>query len=181
MVPGIVEICSIKPSNSFFGGDAASSASAVHEYLTPELTRCISGEESHIFHHFELVLKDVYPVQIHALWLGFFASVVAPFGGFLASAIKRAYGIKDFGAILPGHGGVTDRLDCQFMMALCVWVHFNTFIRATTVSVPKLIYFFNMMTSEEKLAFLQEILPDDSSKKRLLLKTFGEYAVSGTS
>ena len=33
--------------------------------------------------------------QIHALSLGFFASFAAPFGGFLSSAIKRAYGIKD--------------------------------------------------------------------------------------
>jgi phosphatidate cytidylyltransferase len=182
MIPGIVEICSIRSSSVSLGGASASSSPYSNDYyFTPPLTRCISGEESHVFHHFELVLKDVYPIQIHALWLGFFASVVAPFGGFLASAIKRAYGIKDFGAILPGHGGVTDRLDCQFMMALFVWVHYNTFVRLTTVSVPKLIYFFHMMSPEEKRAFLQEILPGDSSAKRMLLKRFGEYALSGTS
>ena len=33
-----------------------------------------------------------------------FASSVAPFGGFFASAIKRAYGIKDFDSFIPGHG-----------------------------------------------------------------------------
>ncbi|EOD20398.1 phosphatidate cytidylyltransferase [Emiliania huxleyi CCMP1516] len=38
-----------------------------------------------------------------------FASLVAPFGGFFASGIKRAYKIKDFSAIIPGHGGVFDR------------------------------------------------------------------------
>ena len=36
---------------------------------------------------------------------GFFASFAAPFGGFLSSAIKRAYGIKDFNNLIPGHGG----------------------------------------------------------------------------
>ncbi|OEU18287.1 phosphatidate cytidylyltransferase, partial [Fragilariopsis cylindrus CCMP1102] len=72
--------------------------------------------------------EQIYPIQIHALWLGFFASVVGPFGGFLASAIKRAYGIKDFDSIIPGHGGITDRLDCQFLMALCTWVHYNSFV-----------------------------------------------------
>merc|ERR1712086_1174425 len=44
------------------------------------------------------------PVQLHALVLGLFASVVAPFGGFFASGIKRAYGLNDFAALIPGHG-----------------------------------------------------------------------------
>jgi CDP-diglyceride synthetase len=188
MIPGIVEICSIKSSSSSSSSSsfpniadpALSSSDVINNYYsTPQLTRCISGERSHVFHHFELVLKDVYPIQIHALCLGFFASVVAPFGGFLASAIKRAYGVKDFGAILPGHGGVTDRLDCQFMMALFVWVHYNTFVRMTTVSVSKLLYFFNMMSAEEKREFLEEILPPDKPTNRMLLKRFGEYSLAG--
>jgi phosphatidate cytidylyltransferase len=41
---------------------------------------------------------------LHGLCLGTFASIVAPFGGFFASAIKRAYNLKDFSAIIPGHG-----------------------------------------------------------------------------
>ena len=53
------------------------------------------------------------PLQIHGLSLGLFASVVAPFGGFFASALKRAYGLKDFDGLIPGHGGVMDRFDCQ--------------------------------------------------------------------
>lgn len=69
------------------------------------------------------------PIQLHALFMACFISVIAPFGGFWASAIKRAYGIKDFDSIIPGHGGVTDRMDCQFLTALFVSVHYNTFIR----------------------------------------------------
>jgi len=42
-----------------------------------------------------------------------FASLVAPFGGFFASGFKRAFNIKDFGHSIPGHGGMTDRMDCQ--------------------------------------------------------------------
>ena len=47
---------------------------------------------------------SVLGVQYHGMCLAFFASTVAPFGGFFASAIKRAYGLKDFANWIPGHG-----------------------------------------------------------------------------
>ncbi|KAK3256305.1 hypothetical protein CYMTET_34552, partial [Cymbomonas tetramitiformis] len=53
------------------------------------------------------------PVQVHAVVLSAFASIIAPFGGFFASGFKRAFKIKDFGDSIPGHGGLTDRMDCQ--------------------------------------------------------------------
>lgn len=166
MIPGIVEMCSVK-SNDLLSNAA--------------LEQCISGEDSHTFHHFELVMKNVYPIQIHALWLAIFASVVAPFGGFLASAIKRVYGIKDFDSVIPGHGGLTDRFDCQFLMALCTWVHYNSFCRMATVSVPKLVYHYNLMSSIEKQQFLEAIVPSDSNGSVInpgLLQKFQEYALS---
>ncbi|KAH9798107.1 phosphatidate cytidylyltransferase 1 [Citrus sinensis] len=60
----------------------------------------------------------ILPVQWHALCLGLFASIIAPFGGFFASGFKRAFKIKDFGDSIPGHGGITDRMDCQILTAL---------------------------------------------------------------
>ena len=47
--------------------------------------------------------------------MSIFASLVAPFGGFFASGFKRAFDIKDFGHSIPGHGGMTDRMDCQYV------------------------------------------------------------------
>lgn len=53
------------------------------------------------------------PYHLHLLLMACFASLVAPFGGFFASGFKRAFNIKDFGHSIPGHGGMTDRMDCQ--------------------------------------------------------------------
>lgn len=58
------------------------------------------------------------PYQLHLLVMSCFASLVAPFGGFFASGFKRAFDIKDFGHSIPGHGGMTDRMDCQYVFGL---------------------------------------------------------------
>jgi phosphatidate cytidylyltransferase len=55
--------------------------------------------------------------------LSAFASLIGPFGGFLASVIKRAYEQKDFGTVFPGHGGFVDRLDCQLVLAPFVYLY----------------------------------------------------------
>ncbi|KAJ3159296.1 hypothetical protein HDU86_001899 [Geranomyces michiganensis] len=71
---------------------------------------------------------SIYPMQLHSLTLSIFASVVAPFGGFFASGFKRAFNIKDFGDSIPGHGGITDRMDCQFMMGLFSYMYCRSFV-----------------------------------------------------
>lgn len=152
-LPGLVEICSKAASleeleHVTSGGDPFGASF--------ELAPCVSGYDAQIHSHFELTLT-VYPIQIHGIWLGLFASVVAPCGGFLASAIKRAYGIKDFASFIPGHGGMMDRMDCQFLMALCTWVHYNTFVKLATVSVPKLAYLFSLLSQKEQEEFLELI------------------------
>jgi phosphatidate cytidylyltransferase len=67
----------------------------------------------------------VSPVQLHALVFGAFASLIAPFGGFFASGLKRAFKLKDFGDLIPGHGGMTDRMDCQIVMGSFTFMYLN--------------------------------------------------------
>ena len=43
--------------------------------------------------------------------LGAAFAVIAQFGDFLESGIKRKFGVKDSGNIIPGHGGIMDRMD----------------------------------------------------------------------
>lgn len=57
--------------------------------------------------------------------MALYASTFAPFGGFFASALKRAADIKDFASWIPGHGGLTDRVDCQLFMAAFTYVYYS--------------------------------------------------------
>ena len=59
-------------------------------------------------------------------------AVVSQFGDLAASIIKRRFGVKDYGKIFPGHGGVLDRFDsiipvsvlsAVLFMGYWVWVH----------------------------------------------------------
>ncbi|XP_064458519.1 phosphatidate cytidylyltransferase, photoreceptor-specific-like [Ornithodoros turicata] len=72
----------------------------------------------------------MYPFVLHSLSFSLFSSIIGPFGGFFASGFKRAFKIKDFGDIIPGHGGIMDRFDCQILMASFVSVYYHSFIRA---------------------------------------------------
>ena len=62
------------------------------------------------------------PRYIVLLVLGFVLSIVAQFGDLICSLIKREHGIKDYGAIFPGHGGVLDRFDSIIAVAPLLYI-----------------------------------------------------------
>lgn len=60
--------------------------------------------------------------------LGAVLGVLGQLGDFCKSLIKRELGIKDFGAILPGHGGVLDRFDSLLFSMPLAYLYFRLFL-----------------------------------------------------
>ena len=84
-----------------------------------------------------IVDKVVDTIDVNYLFLGIFGtllSVVSQIGDLIASLIKREYGVKDYGKLFPGHGGVMDRFDSvlavsSILLILCLmWPPFTTVI-----------------------------------------------------
>lgn len=66
-------------------------------------------------------LGESNPLWVQALIIvpvTFLGSIFAQFGDLVASRMKRTYNIKDFGTILPGHGGLLDRFDSVLFVAM---------------------------------------------------------------
>lgn len=100
----------------------------------------------------------ILPVQWHALCLGLFASIIAPFGGFFASGFKRAFKIKDFGDSIPGHGGITDRMDCQMVMAVFAYIYHQSFIVPQSFKVEMILeQILTSLTYEEQKAIYMKL------------------------
>ncbi|XP_070185160.1 phosphatidate cytidylyltransferase, photoreceptor-specific-like [Littorina saxatilis] len=113
------------------------------EYHLPETLRAFFGLVGlpYVFY--------IYPFVLHSISMSVFASVLGPFGGFFASGFKRAFKIKDFGDTIPGHGGIVDRFDCQFLMASFVHVYNSSFIKMP--NPKKLFQLILMLPSEEQV------------------------------
>lgn len=109
---------------------------------------------------------NIYPFVLHSLSLSLFSSVIGPFGGFFASGFKRAFKIKDFGDVIPGHGGIMDRFDCQFLMATFVNVYISSFIQ--TDSPQKLLSQVLYLKPEQQLQ-LFHMLKESLENRNLLV------------
>ena len=58
---------------------------------------------------------------VETILIGFVGSIAAQLGDLSASAFKRQMGIKDYGNLIPGHGGILDRFDSVLFTAPLVY------------------------------------------------------------
>jgi phosphatidate cytidylyltransferase len=64
----------------------------------------------------------------HCLLVAFICGIIGQFGDIAESLLKRQAGIKDSGNILPGHGGVLDRIDSLLFAGPVFYCYFKFFI-----------------------------------------------------
>jgi len=63
-----------------------------------------------------------------ALVIGVLVVILSPLGDLSESLIKRDYGVKDMGKLIPGHGGIMDRFDSTFFTAPAVFYYLFYFV-----------------------------------------------------
>ncbi len=92
-------------------------------HLSPKKTvaGCIGGVAAAIIfmlaYGFVLTRFDLSVNYLYLALYGLFGSLACQFGDLAFSAIKRQYGIKDYGNLIPGHGGMLDRFDSMHFTA----------------------------------------------------------------
>lgn len=118
---------------------SASCLSEVQCDLNPVFVPQVYQLPPYLMQVFDQSYIQLKPIYIHSIILSMFASLIAPFGGFFGSGLKRAFKVKDFGDTIPGHGGITDRMDCQFLMGSFSYLYYETFISVDQVSVGNLL------------------------------------------
>ena len=79
---------------------------------------------------FGLIVNSISDFEANYLLLiiaGLLISIVSQIGDLCMSVIKRTYGIKDYGKLFPGHGGVLDRFDSTLAVAVILAVFCSFF------------------------------------------------------
>lgn len=97
-------------------------------------------------------ISQVYlsPAQIHAGVIALFAALIAPFGGFFASGLKRGLKIKDFSDSIPGHGGFADRFDCHIVISFFVYMYLTQVVYRNTYSMERIFDYIQKLDEKDK-------------------------------
>ena len=92
---------------NLFGGDKMWERMSPHKTWSGQIAGVICGTCASVL--YGLLGTDTFLPQL--LWIGISVSLLSQYGDLTASWIKRRLKLKDFGNIMPGHGGFLDRFD----------------------------------------------------------------------
>lgn len=114
----------ISPKKSVEGSVAGLIASVAFAMLAPWVTGLIAAGHPQM-------AADLAASPLPPLWafgiLGLIAGGLSQIGDLVASLVKRHCGIKDFGTIFPGHGGMLDRMDGILFCGVACYVFFKIY------------------------------------------------------
>ena len=102
-----------------FGGDKMWERISSHKTWAGQIGGIICGTLMSVF--FFLMIRPYGNDIVFAILMGISMSLLAQYGDLTASYIKRCLGVKDFGNLLPGHGGIIDRFDGWIYILPLVW------------------------------------------------------------
>ncbi|MGX8706507.1 MAG: phosphatidate cytidylyltransferase [bacterium] len=112
----------ISPKKTWEGAIAGLVSSVVFAMLVPWVAFRLAGR-------FPSIAADLAVSHYPPLWtfgvLGLIAGALSQIGDLVASLVKRHCGIKDFGTIFPGHGGMLDRMDGILFCGVACYVFFK--------------------------------------------------------
>ena len=126
--------CVVSDTFALFGGKAFGKhklAPAISPKKTVEGLICgiVMGTASGFLAHYVLVWTGLNLIPLWAdVLAAFVASVSGAIGDLAASSVKRAAGIKDYSNLIPGHGGILDRIDSELFAIPLVYMIYAMFI-----------------------------------------------------
>jgi phosphatidate cytidylyltransferase len=115
----------VSPKKTWEGAAASLIGSMVVGYLFFTYAQQISGAllQWHLIERRDGYFALQKPALAPILLLSVILNVAAQLGDLVESLIKRGAGIKDSGALLPGHGGILDRIDALLFAAPVLWYY----------------------------------------------------------
>ena len=112
----------ISPKKSWEGSIAGLIASVIFAMLVPWVALRLAPKAPSIAA--DLAVSTYPPLWTFGV-LGLIAGALSQIGDLVASLVKRHCGIKDFGTIFPGHGGMLDRMDGILFCGVACYVFFK--------------------------------------------------------
>lgn len=108
------KLSSLSPNKTWEGAIASVVGSVIAGLAVVFLGDFLSARGNTVLH----VLEPLWESALLAAII----NIAAQLGDLLESAIKRGAGVKDSGSMLPGHGGILDRIDALLLAAPVLWV-----------------------------------------------------------